>query len=156
MQFKPSDYVAWVGIVSGALIAMKKPKKVIGWFLIVASGGYFLITAFSSSDKEKSDSHNQTSIASGAGATAQAAGRDINNGVSDATLQKVLNLKDVELSERMSADYPHGCIILGLENGKVIYDSRLKDVKVTADWDNTKYTFDETTHMMAVFFQSLI
>ena len=52
MQFKPSDFLAWVGIVSGGLIAMKKPKKVIGWFLIIASGCYLLIAAFTS-DKGK-------------------------------------------------------------------------------------------------------
>jgi hypothetical protein len=58
------------------------------------------------------------------------------NGVSEASLQKVLNLKDIELSERLLARYKHGCIILGLVNGKVIYDTRLKSgSRVVADWD---------------------
>gem|GEM_PF-900998 len=91
------------------------------------------------------------SIAIGANANAgnitQTAGRDINNGVSDATLQKVLNLKDVELSERMLSDYPHGCIILGLKNGKVIYDSRLKDIQINGDWDNAKFVIDTNSQI---------
>jgi hypothetical protein len=89
---------------------------------------------------------------SGNNSPAQAAGHDIINGASDQTLQQVLNLKDVELSERMLADYPHGCVILGLENGKVIYDTRLKDIKVITDWDNVKYAFDEKTQMMSITF----
>ena len=43
---------------------MKKPKKVIGWFLIIASGIFLLFAAFSS-DNEKAESHNQTAITTG-------------------------------------------------------------------------------------------
>jgi hypothetical protein len=92
--------------------------------------------------KESSiDTHAQiTATASGNNSTAQAAGHDINIGVSDSTLQQVVNLKEVELSERILTEYSHGCLILGLENGKVKYDSRLKDIEFDADWNNTTIT----------------
>jgi hypothetical protein len=64
MQLKPSDFLVWAALVSGGLIAMNKPKKFIGWFLIIASVIYFSIAIFSS-NTEKPDSHNQTVTTSG-------------------------------------------------------------------------------------------
>jgi len=43
---------------------MKKPKKVIGWFLIVVSIGYLLLATFST-QKETSKNHAQTASANG-------------------------------------------------------------------------------------------
>jgi hypothetical protein len=138
---------------------LKKPLSVGVKSALIAGCAIIIAAVVGLLHKESSaDNHAQqiTATAFGNGSSAQAAGHDINNGVSDSTLQQVLNLKDVELSERMLTDYPHGCVILGLENGKVIYDSRLKEIKVTADWDNTKYAFDEKTHMMAIYFSKFI
>ncbi len=93
---------------------------------------------------EVSDSHDIAATTSGSNSPAYAAGRDVNvqNGVSDSTVQQLLNLKAVELSERMLSEYPHGCLLLGLENGKVIFDSRLKDIQMDADWDNATITIN--------------
>ena len=137
MQMKPSDFLVLCGFVLGGLIAIKKTKKFIGWFIIIASGTYLVFAVFSSSKEDKPpDKYVVTATVSGNG-QAQAAGHDIVNGVSDSTLKQVLNLKDVELSERMLTEYPFGCVVLGLENGKVVYDARLKDGMIlTADWDN--------------------
>jgi hypothetical protein len=151
MQLNPSDFIAWAAFVLGGLIAMKKPKKVIGWFLIIASGGYLLFAILSSGNESKpATSSSVTATVSGSGSTAQAAGHDINNGIPTSALQQVLNLKDVELSERMLSDYPHGCIILGLENGKVIYESRLKDIVVNADWNSVIIAKDTTKKTIGI------
>ena len=124
---------------------MKKPKKVIGWFLIVASG-FFLLFAVLSSDTENSDSHNQTAsptgnnspaiIISGSSNTVNQAapGAIINNGASDETLQKIINLKDAELYERTQSEYPYGCIVVGLQNDShLIYGSDFRGIQTTFD-----------------------
>ncbi|MGA3164270.1 MAG: hypothetical protein ABSD77_08785 [Verrucomicrobiota bacterium] len=64
MQFKVSDFLAWATLVLGGLIAMKKPKKVIGWFLIIASCAFLLFAVFSS-NTEKSEDRNQIATTSG-------------------------------------------------------------------------------------------
>jgi hypothetical protein len=151
MQFKPSDILAWAGVISGGLIAMKKPKKVIGWFLIIASCIYFSIAAFTT-NTERSDSHNQTATTAGNNSPTYQAGHDITvqNGVSEATLQKVLSLKDVELTERIQNEFPQGCVLLGMQNGKVLYDSRLRDIAFTADWDNARLKVEGTNAMIDI------
>lgn len=93
-----------------------------------------------------------SATASGTGSTAQAAGHDINNGISPAQLEEVLNLKEVTLSQRILDEYPHGCIILGLEKGKVIYDSRLKDLQFSSDWDSFKLEIDDSKKLATLSF----
>ena len=66
MQFKPQDFLALATFILSGLIAIKKPKKFIVWFLIIISGGYLLFAIVSPSEKNKSaDNYKQTVITSG-------------------------------------------------------------------------------------------
>jgi hypothetical protein len=66
-------------------------------------------------------------------------GSSVQTGVSDSTLQQVLSLKTVELSERLMSKYRYGCVICGLVNGKVVYEAKIHPpVQIFADWDHAR------------------
>ena len=63
------------------------------------------------------------------------------NGIPDATLQSAIDVKDTQVSERLDSYFVYGYIIMGLQNGKVFCYPHLKDIQVSADWDNAVLSF---------------
>ena len=156
MRLKIGEIMSLATFVLGCLAYMKVKKKYVAFLLWgVCLISLILVVTSENQDNTSANNTTVTATSSGKGSSAQAAGHDINNGVPASTVQQILNLKDVELSERMLADYPHGCIIIGLKNGKVIYDPRLKDISVTGDWDNAKLVVDTNSQKATLYISDM-
>jgi hypothetical protein len=156
VQFKPSDFIAWAGVILGGLIAMKKPKKLIGWFLIVASTGYLLLAIFTS-DSEKTDSHNQIATTSGSNNTViQAAPNStVNLGISETEMRELLRNKSIAANREFSDKYPCGYVIFGAVNGKIIYEPNFSTLKIpNSDLENAKLTINPN-HTASILFPKL-
>lgn len=172
MRLKFPDFIALAAFAGWFIAYMKYKKAWAKWLFGIVCFGSIGYIAFFNQQEEAGSTQSATTTGSNSPATIQSATasgsstviqaapsstvNNVQNGVSDSTLQQVLNLKDVELSERILAKYPHGCVILGLEGGKVIYDSRQKDIQMTSDWENCQISIDETNRICSISFPDQI
>jgi hypothetical protein len=63
------------------------------------------------------------------------------NGIPDVTPQKAIDLKGIQIPEKLESDFVYGYLIMGSQNGKVFYSPHLKDIQVSADWNNAVLSF---------------
>jgi hypothetical protein len=63
------------------------------------------------------------------------------NDIPDVTPQKAIDLKGIQIPEKLESDFVYGYIIMGSQNGKVFYSPHLKDIQVSADWNNAVLSF---------------
>jgi len=94
---------------------------------------------------------NQSATASGSGVVNQA-GRDltINQGISEATLLAILRQKALSARDELASAYPGGYLLLGIANGRIIYEPKTNTFTMTAS-----ASIDRTNNLVTVFIQQL-
>ena len=94
----------------------------------------------------------QSAIASGS-STINQAGRDvvINSGISDQTMKELLRDKSNAANMELIQKYPYGYVLLGIANGKIIYEPNLRRFRVEADWENWRISINPIEHRLRLF-----
>lgn len=78
---------------------------------------------------------NSPIIQAAAGATVNAS---ITYGVSEETMRRLLIDEDNNSRTELAERYPQGYALLGYASGSIVFEPRLKNITVNADWNNTK------------------
>jgi hypothetical protein len=103
----------------------------VAWWFLVVKGPK------PKSDVIQSPPVSQSATVSGRSTNYQA-GRDINVGISESAMLKLLNDKANARDRELAQKYPLGCILLGvLSDGKIIYDSGRHSLRFNPDNDIT-------------------
>src|SRR5256886_4456572 len=89
---------------------------------------------------------NQSATASGSGVVNQA-GRDltINQGISEATVLAILKQTALSASAELASAYPGGYLLLGIANGRIIYEPKTDTFIMTAS-----ASIDRTNNLLTV------
>jgi len=94
----------------------------------------------------------QSAVASG-DSTINQAGRDvvINQGVSEQTMRELLRDKSITANSDLVRKYPLGYALLGVADGKIIYEPNFRRFRVEADWENWKIGINTVQHRVRLF-----
>ena len=131
--------------ILGCFVYMKVKKKWVKTLLLVVLGValvvIFLLPDDNTGTHQKATTSgsnslaiNQSATASGSGVVNQA-GRDltiINQGVSEATVLAILKQKDISASGALASSYPGGYLLLGIANGRIIYEPNTNSFTMVA------------------------
>lgn len=80
----------------------------------------------------------------------------MNVGMSEAFVRDLLRQKAIAANTELAARYPKGYALLGVANGKLIYEPSASTVKLTADWDKTRLEIDTKGGVAKLIFASLV
>jgi hypothetical protein len=79
----------------------------------------------------------------------------VNNGISEATMLELLRDKSIASNRELSEKYPYGYVLVGVVNGKLIYQSFFNQVEILTDWNENTLQIDTTTHLVILYFHYL-
>jgi hypothetical protein len=79
----------------------------------------------------------------------------INQGVSEDTIRQLINEKAVSANAQLAARYPKGYVIVGIANGKIIYDSKEAPPNLIIDWKSADVKIDSNTGAMTAYIPNL-
>jgi hypothetical protein len=135
-------------------------------FVCVCVASVFAVIFIQDSKMKTADSHDQNATTSGSNSPAmnalttgskspvyQAVGTQvINNGISEATMLAMLRDKSIAANEELSSKYPHGYVLFGLANGRIVYEPINKDFQIKGDWGSASLVIDEIGKTVSIAF----
>jgi hypothetical protein len=113
-------------------------------YYIINSKQYDIKPSFTPATTDNPNSKAQASVA-----TIQS------NDIPDVAPQKAIDLKSVQFPGKFESDFVYGYIIMGSENGRVFYSPHLKDIQVSADWNNAVLSFSTEGNWGYIFIPRL-
>jgi hypothetical protein len=125
MHIKVSDIIAFGALVLTALTYMNVGRKPVVWLLLIVGFVALAASILSRTKHEKTAGTTMQSATASGNSTINQAGRDviINEGVSEATVRKILSAKAISANKELAKKYPLGCVLMGITEGKVIFES---------------------------------
>jgi hypothetical protein len=153
MRLKLVEVVALASFILGFATYMKLKKHWLTWFFGAVCATTLAIILFrppeptstgtptqtSTTTGNNSPAINMTATASGTSSTVNQIGQqqvNINPGVPKDIVERIIREKEIRSHKELTAKYPEGYVLLGVADGQIVYQPRLKDFKVEADWEH--------------------
>jgi hypothetical protein len=127
---------AFGALVLTVLVYMKARNRTVIAFLVIIGLVSLGFSIFSRT--ERTAVEKQSATASGGSTIIQAGGNVtiINPGVQEETERARLRDESVHFQDRLAHKYPHGYALLGVANGKIVYEPYVEQFRIRADWEN--------------------
>jgi hypothetical protein len=62
----------------------------------------------------------------------------VNNGISESAMRELLQKEFLDRNAELADKYPQGYALLGMASGQIVFEPKLKQTKVDADWSQVK------------------
>ncbi len=155
MRVQTSDIISLGSLAFAVLAYMKARKKIVFWLLIVISLAALSVSIFSRSERTATPT-KQSATASGGSTIIQAGGNVtiINPGVGESTERARLRGEGAKLEDELAHKYPLGYALLGVANGKIVYEPYIKQFRISGDWENWRIVISDEGNPMVTLMVS--